>query len=1027
MGLVPDVSIAEILALSRDRKCAEAVEQAGNLLASCSDDRRPLLESCKAVVQWRAAAEEGRFGDGLTEAIAGISRLREAGYRPLLGWISSNVGFVLGLFGDFEAGLEWLEGVIADAEQRDDRGQLIRSLSHKGSLLAYAGELDRATEIFARTLELCRDEPGILRTDALNNLAYCWIVQADRPETSAAARADLACRALQYAAEAMQGMDSPEFALWCCNALNNKGMALGILGRLEEAEGAYRQGLALSETNPRTSAELMTGYASLLIETGRYAPAAELLQQACAKLPQDLIEPTADRILELQIRLARLGGRVDEVVSLGERRVALAQNRNRDRLRHVRRHAQIFAELGRVRQSEQAARAQVDALRESEEKFRLAFDNANTGMCLVDLEGRLLQVNDKMTAIFGHSRSELQAMTVNELALAEDAAVSPEFIRHAVAGDTDHAEFEKRYRHLDGHVLHAVVSSSLVRDTRGQPRFFISQVQDVTERKEAGQKIRELNAGLETRVAERTAELAATSESLRRSNEQLQAIFDTATAGILLIRNRSVQQCNRRFEELTGYAEAELIGQPVRLLYADPAAWAAAGKEGYERFPRGEPYVTEILARCKDGSTFWALIANRAVDPSDLDRGIVSIVEDITERKRVESELIAAKEAAEAANRAKTAFLTNTSHELRTPLNAITGMAYLLKRSSLTPQQVERLDKINAAGWHLLGTIDAILDLSRIEAGKFQLVEAEADLTRITLDVVSMLADRVRAKGLRLSVEPPPPLPPLVGDPVRLRQALLNYAANAVKFTAAGSVTLRTKLEDESEQSVLVRFEVQDTGIGIDPESVPRLFTAFEQADNSLTRQYGGTGLGLAITRQIARLMGGDAGVASTPGVGSSFWFTARLKKAPSLPVAMSPAPVDSAEAVLRRDYPGRRILLAEDDPVNCAMIVDLVRLAGLAIDTAADGAEAVELASRNRYDLVLMDMQMPRMDGLEATRQLRSRPAGATVPIVALTANAFASDGAKCADAGMDDFITKPVEPQSLFATMLKWLARPA
>jgi signal transduction histidine kinase len=248
-------------------------------------------------------------------------------------------------------------------------------------------------------------------------------------------------------------------------------------------------------------------------------------------------------------------------------------------------------------------------------------------------------------------------------------------------------------------------------------------------------------------------------------------------------------------------------------------------------------------------------------------------------RTESESEALAqARDAAEAANRAKSAFLANMSHEIRTPLNAITGMAHLMKRSGVTPQQAERLDKIDTASRHLLDIINAILDLSKIEAGKFTLEEAEFSVGRICTNVATMLADRAQAKQLQLHIETTD-LPTLRGDPTRLQQALLNYATNAIKFTATGTITLRTRLEEDAEESVLLRFEVEDTGIGIDAEAMARLFTDFEQADNSTTRKYGGTGLGLAITRKLAQLMGGDAGVTSTPEVGSTFWFTARLRK----------------------------------------------------------------------------------------------------------------------------------------------------
>jgi PAS domain S-box-containing protein len=605
----------------------------------------------------------------------------------------------------------------------------------------------------------------------------------------------------------------------------------------------------------------------------------------------------------------------------------------------------------------------------------------------------------------------------------------------------------------------------------GRIDYLMGTLQDITDQKQAEIELQQHREHLQDLVRERTAELEALNRRLRLSDLRLNAMLAMSqrasqmTEGELL--QHGIDEAVRLTESRVGYLHmVNEDQQTLRLVtwskdtlaqctanhdahypIAQAGIWADCVRQmqpvTHNDFPRlthrhgypqghvelqrhlGAPVIEQGQARMLIG------VGNKATDYDESDARELQIIGNdlwrIYTRRRDEIQLAEAKLAAEAANVTKSAFLANMSHEIRTPLNAITGMAHLLKRDGVTSRQAERLDAIDAAGRHLLEVINAVLDLSKIEAGKFTLEEAALSVSAVVGNVASLVYDRAQAKNLKLVVETSDLPPQLLGDATRLQQALLNYAVNAIKFTDHGSVTIRTRIAESAAASLLVRFEVEDTGIGIDPAVQHKLFTAFEQADNSTSRQYGGTGLGLAITKKLAALMDGEAGLDSLPGVGSRFWFTARLKRPSAIAAAAAAAPDQSAEQRLLLEHAGKRILLAEDEPINREITMELLSYVGLVVEVAEDGLQAVDLAQHRAFDLILMDMQMPNLDGLQATERIRQGPGARRLPILAMTANAFADDKARCLAAGMDDFISKPVSPTVLFETLLRWLSPPA
>jgi PAS domain S-box-containing protein len=502
-----------------------------------------------------------------------------------------------------------------------------------------------------------------------------------------------------------------------------------------------------------------------------------------------------------------------------------------------------------------------------------------------------------------------------------------------------------------------------------------------------------------------------------------------------------IDYVNEAFVAASGYAREDVIGQNPRFqhsghtppeTFAEMWATLAAGNswdgDFYNRRRNGEIFIERAIIaplRQPDGavSHYVAIkhdVTQARLEAEELEQHRLHLEDLVDERTLA---LNAARLQAENASRAKSAFLANMSHEIRTPMNAILGLVQLLQRDVEAPHLAVRLDKVAGAARHLLAIINDILDLSKIEAGRLELERVDFSVLEVLNHVAAMVADSAAAKDLRLTVSAAEPLPWVRGDVTRVRQALLNYAGNAVKFTKAGFVELSAAVRPLEDGRVEVRMEVADSGIGLSAEQISKLFKPFEQADPSLTRQFGGTGLGLAITRSLALMMGGDTGCTSVEGKGSQFWFTFEAEPIATPDAASSPLPAPKTSGHLKDA--GVCLLLVEDNEINREVALDLLRGEGIEVTVAVDGEEAVEHVAARSFDLVLMDVQMPRMDGLAATQAIRQMPGRERMPIVAMTANAFAQDRAACMAAGMNDFVAKPFEIDELIQVLERWLPK--
>ena len=626
-----------------------------------------------------------------------------------------------------------------------------------------------------------------------------------------------------------------------------------------------------------------------------------------------------------------------------------------------------------------ARKRAAEALRQSEEQFRTAFAEAPFGMCLTALDGHYLQVNAAFCRMLGYSERQLLQGAWQNVTHPEDLEVSRRNVEQLVRGLVSSGELEKRYIHKSGKDVWVRLKISIVNDRDGAPSHFVAHVEDITESRRA-------------------------KEALQASEERYRMLFARNLAGVLRTTvTGQVLDCNLATALMLGCdSPAELIGQSFL-----PFHYSAEGRDQLVSTLKQQKMLTnsEWKLRRRDGQNVWVLCNFRLVEEDGAEVLETTLV-DITDRKRAEQQLREAKEIAEQANRAKGTFLANMSHEIRTPMNGILGMVGLLLDGELDARQRKRAETVRDSAEGLLDVLNEILDFSKMEAHKLKLEQTAFDLRSLVEGVADLMAVKTQEKGVELLcfIETDVPTQ-LLGDGSRLRQVLVNLAGNAAKFTTAGHVSIRVRLETPGDLGT-IRFEVRDTGIGIPAEKLNLLFQPFSQVDPSDSRRYGGTGLGLSIVRMLVDMMGGYVGVESEEGKGSCFWFTVPLERQPAVerPRALSLA--------------GWRILVVDDNAASRNLMMELLAFWKVAASEAADAEAALRMLcdpDGRPFDAVLVDMEMPGTDGERLGALIRENPSLARTALVLLTPQRLAADAQRWQQQGFAGHVGKPVKQGEL------------